>query len=101
MNMNVWYLPGFKLCLIFCRAVYCIIGRCDSREDHGEIILSTDDYLWLKLMQVICEDIQDDKDELLTLTKLQTMLIEEFGMLLKQYHIDRAVDLALVCHMYD
>lgn len=81
------------LCVYFCRAVYCIIGRCDSHEDHGEIVLSTDDYLWMKLMQVICEDIQDDKDELLTLTKLQTMLIEEFGMLSKQHHIDLAVDL--------
>lgn len=61
------------------KAVYCIIGRCDAREDHGEIVLSTDDYLWMKLMQVICEDIPDDKDEFLTLTKLQTMFIEEFG----------------------
>lgn len=36
----------------FKRAVYCFLARCDVREDHGDIVTTTDDYLWLKLSLV-------------------------------------------------
>jgi len=61
------------------RAVYCIIGQCDAREDHSEVANSTDDYLWLKLSQVTFED-GDVGRERLTLVQLQIMLLEEFGV---------------------
>ena len=61
------------------RAVYCIIGRCDARDDHSEIANSTDDYLWLKLGQVTFDDC-DMGRERLSLVQLQTMLLEEYGV---------------------
>jgi nuclear pore complex protein Nup93 len=63
----------------FRRAVYCIIGRCDARDDHPEVANSTDDYLWLKLGQVAFDD-SDPARERLSLVQLQTMLLEEFGV---------------------
>ncbi|KAK2144899.1 hypothetical protein LSH36_721g01052 [Paralvinella palmiformis] len=63
------------------RACYCVIGHCDQKDDHTDVIISTDDYLWLKLHQLHVED--EDGDELtedrLTLTQLQVMLLEEYG----------------------
>jgi nuclear pore complex protein Nup93 len=62
------------------RAVYCCIGRCDARDDHSEVATSTDDYLWLKLGQVTFDDVADGSTrDRLTLTQLQTMLLEDFG----------------------
>ncbi|GAA6101757.1 nuclear pore complex protein Nup93 [Tachysurus ichikawai] len=31
------------------RAVYCIIGKCDIADNHGEVADKTEDYLWLKV----------------------------------------------------
>uniref|UniRef100_A0AAQ5X4H3 Nuclear pore complex protein Nup93 n=1 Tax=Amphiprion ocellaris TaxID=80972 RepID=A0AAQ5X4H3_AMPOC len=31
------------------RAVYCLIGKCDISDNHGEVADKTEDYLWLKL----------------------------------------------------
>lgn len=31
------------------RAVYCMIGKCDINDNHGEIADKTEDYLWLKV----------------------------------------------------
>lgn len=31
------------------RAVYCLIGKCDVGDNHGEIADKTEDYLWLKV----------------------------------------------------
>lgn len=31
------------------RAVYCLIGKCDVNDNHGEVADKTDDYLWLKV----------------------------------------------------
>lgn len=66
---------------LFSRACYCVIGHCDQKDDHTDVIISTDDYLWLKLHQLHVED--EDGDELtedrLTLTQLQVMLLEEYG----------------------
>lgn len=60
------------------RAVYCVVGRCDGREDHSEVVTSTDDYLWMKLGQVTFDEAEGARDRL-TMTQLQTMLLEEFG----------------------
>lgn len=31
------------------RAVYCLIGKCDITDNHGEVADKTEDYLWLKV----------------------------------------------------
>lgn len=31
------------------RAVYCLIGKCDIADNHGEVADKTEDYLWLKV----------------------------------------------------
>uniref|UniRef100_A0A6A7FYE9 Nuclear pore protein n=2 Tax=Hirondellea gigas TaxID=1518452 RepID=A0A6A7FYE9_9CRUS len=76
----------------FKRAVYCVLARCDVTEDHGDIVTTTDDYLWLKLTLV---DTSADcgnanvpstptvvtaaKQDLLTLPQLQHMLYKQYG----------------------
>ena len=62
------------------RAVFCVLGRCDPKDDHSEIAEKIDDYLWIKLSQLSFDD--DDENggqERLTLAQLQKMLLEEFG----------------------
>ncbi|KAJ8303074.1 hypothetical protein KUTeg_019470 [Tegillarca granosa] len=58
------------------RAVYCIVGHCDPKEDHGEIADKIDDYLWIKLCQIQTDSGGQDQ---FTLQKLQTLLYEDFG----------------------
>ncbi|RXG72254.1 Nuclear pore complex protein Nup93, partial [Armadillidium vulgare] len=41
----------------FKRTVYCLLCRCDVDDDHSDIIATTDDYLWLKLSLVECENL--------------------------------------------
>ncbi len=38
------------------RAVYCVLGACDPQDEHGEVATSLDDYLWIKLSQIRCDD---------------------------------------------
>ena len=60
------------------RAVYCILGRCDPRENHAEIAEKTDDYLWVKLSQLYLDE-DEASQEKMTLQMLQTLLLEEYG----------------------
>jgi len=64
-----------------CRAVYCRVCRCDVRDDHSDVATSTDDYLWLKLGLVTFDETEAESRDGLTLTQLQTMLLEDFGLL--------------------
>ena len=34
------------------RAVYCLIGKCDISDNHGEVADKTEDYLWLKVQHI-------------------------------------------------
>ncbi|XP_072013036.1 nuclear pore complex protein Nup93-like [Amphiura filiformis] len=63
------------------RAVYCVIGCCDTMENHTEVADKTEDYLWLKLSQVrVTEDPGPGTPaDRLALPQLQTMLFEEYG----------------------
>ena len=61
------------------RAVYCVIGRCDWREDHTDILDKIDDYLWMKLSHVGDPQLLDGNQERLSLVELQKMLLEEYG----------------------
>lgn len=62
------------------RIVYCIIGRCDPKEDHAEVADKIDDYLWIKLSQLHFEE-DESSQEKLTLPQLQALLLEEYGKL--------------------
>ncbi|RUS68454.1 hypothetical protein EGW08_023784, partial [Elysia chlorotica] len=59
-------------------AVYCVIGRCDWREDHTDILDKIDDYLWMKLSHVGDPQLLDGNQEHLSLVKLQKMLLEDY-----------------------
>lgn len=67
----------------FKRAVYCILGRCDTMDNHAEVAEKTEDYLWLKLSQVQFGESpassSQSSSERLTLQQLQTTLLEEYG----------------------
>ncbi|GFR90684.1 nuclear pore complex protein Nup93 [Elysia marginata] len=63
------------------RAVYCVIGRCDWREDHAEILDNIDGYLWMKLSHVGDPQLLDGNQEHLSLIELQKMLFEDYGEL--------------------
>ena len=61
------------------RAVFCVLGRCDPKDDHGEVADKIDDYLWMKLSQISHDDDDTPAQEKLTLSQLQRLLLEEFG----------------------
>uniref|UniRef100_A0A3B3WFR2 Nuclear pore complex protein Nup93 n=1 Tax=Poecilia mexicana TaxID=48701 RepID=A0A3B3WFR2_9TELE len=62
------------------RAVYCLIGKCDVNDSHGEVADKTDDYLWLKLNQVCFDDDSSSSpQDRLTLPQLQKQLLEDYG----------------------
>lgn len=63
-------------CVCYSRAVYCVIGHCDGKDDHSEVADKIDDYLWIKLSQ-LSQD-ADDKDTI-SLADLQTTLIDQYG----------------------
>jgi len=52
------------------------------RDDHSEVATSTDDYLWLKLGLVTFDETEASSRDGVTLTQLQMMLLEDFGVLL-------------------
>ncbi|ESN89906.1 hypothetical protein HELRODRAFT_91231 [Helobdella robusta] len=64
------------------RIVYCVVGRCDCNDDHADVATTTDDYLWLKLSQVVValdsNDFSNTVDTL-SLGQLQIMLFETYG----------------------
>ena len=31
------------------RAVYCLLARCEVNDNHSEVCVKTDDYMWLKV----------------------------------------------------
>ncbi|XP_035013406.1 nuclear pore complex protein Nup93 isoform X2 [Hippoglossus stenolepis] len=62
------------------RAVYCLIGKCDISDNHGEVADKTEDYLWLKLNQVCFDDDgSNSPQDRLTLPQLQKQLLEDYG----------------------
>eukprot|EP00063_Salmo_salar_P004718 XP_013979553.1 PREDICTED: nuclear pore complex protein Nup93 isoform X2 [Salmo salar] len=62
------------------RAVYCLIGKCDIADNHGDVADKTEDYLWLKLNQVCFDDDGSSApQDRLTLAQLQKQLLEDYG----------------------
>lgn len=63
------------------RASYCVVAACDVNDDHTEVALSTDDYLWIKLSQLKEDELagHDSSHERDTYSQFQTLVLEEYG----------------------
>ena len=51
-------------------------------EDHTDVALSTDDYLWIKLCQLKEDELvtgHDASHDRLTYSQFQTLILEEYG----------------------
>ena len=47
----------------FKRAVYCLLARCEVADNHPEVCVKTEDYMWLKVCHtymVLCRIIPMD-----------------------------------------
>ena len=53
----------------FKRIVWCVLGCCDVSDEHSDIIVTADDYLWLKLSRVRIAGY--DKDDYVDYKELQ------------------------------
>ncbi|KAL1124172.1 hypothetical protein AAG570_001942 [Ranatra chinensis] len=60
------------------RAVYCVLGACDIHDDHRDIAVTADDYLWIKLWQVREEE-PDPVPDRIHYSLLQSLVLEEYG----------------------
>ena len=64
----------------FKRAVYTVLGHISDAEELSDVITKTDDYLWLKLCQIVSTgEKRDHSHSTLTLQNLQVLLLEEYG----------------------
>uniref|UniRef100_A0A8D8YAM1 Nuclear pore protein n=1 Tax=Cacopsylla melanoneura TaxID=428564 RepID=A0A8D8YAM1_9HEMI len=69
------------------RLVYSALGACSIADEHSEVVLTADDYLWLKLVQVRTPPegvlLRDShaaiSADILSYDVLQSMIIEEYG----------------------
>ncbi|CAH8869539.1 unnamed protein product [Trichobilharzia szidati] len=68
------------------RLVYSILGNCDLSDNHSDVVSNIDDFLWIKISQVIAQDPEEstvtsrsNADDTLTLGQLQTLLYETYG----------------------
>lgn len=53
-KLRIHYRRALRTCADpYKRAVYCLIGKCDVNDNHGEVADKTEDYLWLKV-QIYC-----------------------------------------------
>ncbi|XP_072937002.1 nuclear pore complex protein Nup93-like [Epargyreus clarus] len=59
------------------RAVYCVVGCCDTSDEHTEVARTADDYLWLKLSLIKFRP-NGDQDAF-TYSDLQKLILEEYG----------------------
>ena len=60
------------------------MAACDVNDDHTEVALSTDDYLWIKLCQLKEDELagHDASHERVTYSQFQTLVLEEYGKIL-------------------
>ncbi|GAB6021639.1 Nucleoporin nup93, variant 2 [Chamberlinius hualienensis] len=66
----------------FKKAVFCVVGSCDLKEDHPEVVSKIDDYLWLKLSQIRLPSsnlAESSGMESLSLAQFQARLLEDYG----------------------
>lgn len=73
-----------------------IIGDLDFNDNHSEIVSNIDDFLWVKISQVLAQDLEmstTSHRESLTLNQLQTLLYETYGM--SYYFFKKTVSLCV------
>lgn len=66
----------------FKKAVHCVLGHCDVMNNHSDVCIKTDDYMWLKLCQLNFDtrgNHHTSTGDQLTLAQLQRQLLEEYG----------------------
>lgn len=71
----------------FKRVVYSALGACSIGDYHSEVIVTADDFLWLKLLQVrpapegviLRDSHASSTADVLPYDLLQTIIIEEYG----------------------
>lgn len=58
-----------------------MVAACDVNDDHTEVALTTDDYLWVKLCQLKEDELasHDSSHERITYSQFQTLVLEEYG----------------------
>lgn len=59
------------------RAVYCILGSCDIKDQHPEVAKTSDDFLWIQLSLIRSDNV--DSSDSMSYSALQKMIIEEYG----------------------
>jgi len=61
-----------------------VVAACDVNDDHTEVALTTDDYLWVKLCQLKEDELagHDSSHERITYSQFQTLVLEEYGNIL-------------------
>lgn len=64
------------------RAVFCLLGGCDVKEDFADVVQTAEDYIWFKLGQVkTMVDTQELPMDMLTYNHLQSLISMEYGWL--------------------
>ncbi|KAH8864347.1 Nuclear pore complex protein Nup93 [Schistosoma japonicum] len=68
------------------RLMYSILGQCDLNENYSDIVSNIDDFLWIKISQVVAQEptesvvsSKNSVEDTLTLGQLQTLLYETYG----------------------
>jgi len=82
---NIGLKYDFQLFSSSNRASYCVVAACDVNDDHTDVALSTDDYLWIKLCQLKEDELagNDTSHDRVTYSQFQTLVLEEYGLCLK------------------
>jgi len=79
-KMKIQYKRTIRTCTdLYKVAVYCVLARCDVSEVHQEVVSKTEDYLWLKLCQVVVSEDSELQADQLTLLRLQKLLSVDYG----------------------
>ncbi|CAB3383717.1 Hypothetical predicted protein [Cloeon dipterum] len=64
----------------FKKAVFCLLGGCDIKEDFPEVVQTAEDYIWFKLGQVkTMPDGHELPMDILTYNHLQSLISQEYG----------------------
>lgn len=64
-----------------------MMGCCNLEDAHSEVAEKIDDYLWLRLTQIQSSSKMPQGDDVITLPKLQTQLLIDWGELTLLYTV--------------
>lgn len=68
----------------FKRAVYCLLACCDISDNHSQVLIKTEDYMWLKLCQLHFEPVDrhthtNALNDRMSLSYFQKLLFKDYG----------------------